>query len=115
MKKIITSLLIACLLFLVPQAQAINKEWSAALGFLGGVLVANAYDNHHTTYYETRPVYVETRCYEPRVISGHYETRYEKYWVPGRQVVVRDRCGNKVVRYESGYYDYRPVSVWIED
>lgn len=104
-------MLASMFLFTIP-AQAINKEWSAGLGFLGGVLVANAYDNHCAptrTYYESRPVYVEH--YEPR---GYYTTKTERYWVPGRRVIRYTECGRRYYEYEPGHYEYRDVQVWVQ-
>jgi hypothetical protein len=126
-KLLLISVLTGGLLF-APQAQAINEEWSAALGFLGGLLVAKASDCDRETrvvvreerYHIERPVMV----YRPRrrhcdrteivVPSGYYKTIMERYWVPGRRVVTRDHCGRKTVRYIQGYYDHREIRVWVE-
>jgi len=144
-KLLLISVLTGGVLF-APQAQAINEEWSAVAGFVGGLLVANAsdretrvvvreerYQRPTTPYYRARP-HRSTRRHCDRTVkrsyrftglrdlpmseivvpSGYYETRTERYWVPGRRIITRDHCGRKAIRYTQGYYDYREIKVWVE-
>lgn len=114
MKKIIAvSLIGALMLTIAPTANAINKEWSAVAGFVGGVLVANAFDggSHcapRTVYYEQRPV--EYHYYEP---SGRWEYRTERVWVPGRWQYSYDHCGNQSRYWQSGYYRTYQTKTWV--
>jgi len=128
MKKLVLISVLTGGLLLAPQAQAINEEWAAALGFIGGVLVAKSSDYDRETrvvvreeiYHIERPV----MAYRPRrrhcdrteiaVPSGYYEIRTERYWIPGRRIITRDHCGRKAIRYTQGYYDYREIKVWVE-
>lgn len=109
MKKIICTIL-AVLLLSSYSAKAINKEWSAALGFIGGVLVSEAYYNNmprtRTVYYE--PTY---RHCEPH---GYYTTRTERYWVSGKYITRYSDCGIRYTEYIPGHYEYRDVRVFVE-
>jgi len=128
MKKLLLISVLTCGLLFAPQAQAINEEWAAVLGFIGGVLVAKSSDCDRETrvvvreerYHIERPAMV----YRPRrrhcdhteieVPSGYYKTITERYWVPGRRIITRGHCGRKAIRYIQGYYDYREIRVWVE-
>ena len=110
MKKLIISLIVAGLMFgLVPQSQAINREWSAALGFLGGILVADSMHNHH----QDRIVYRQP-CYEDSYYCapGHWEEIMQQRWVPGYWIEGRDRCGYPTQTWIEGYYIMVPVRVY---
>lgn len=115
----------ACAVFWQPQpAAAINKEWSAALGFLGGVLLANAARCDSVTYervYERpvvveRPVIIERPVVRREVIverppRGWWEYRERRVWVPGRWRY-EGRHGCRRV-WEEGYYRTELVRVWV--
>ena len=63
------------------QASAINREWSAVLGFLGGYMVANGGLCSRTVYQEPlcveRPVYHETIIVEKgRLALGTWQGIY---------------------------------------
>lgn len=97
-------------------AMAINKEWSAALGFLGGVLVAD-HATHHRSYDYSygrggcdRPVYVQqTYCPPPPVVVQQCPPP-----------VVVQQCSQPVyvqqpvvVQQAQGHYEYRTEQRWI--
>jgi len=118
MKKTIWTVgLIAALVLVQPlRASAINKEWSAVLGFLGGVLVANASCAPNTVVREE--VYVQQPVIRERIIieepepCGHYEYREQRVWVPGRWIYTgHGRCRRRV--WQSGYYRTELVRVWV--
>ena len=112
-------------------AQAINREWSAALGFLGGVVTANAFGGHRTVVQERvycpPPVYRETvvvrqpmYCPPPviveqPVVTGHYEWREQQVWMPGRWVTFEGCGGQLRQEWQPGYYRTERVQVWVQD
>ena len=81
------------------QASAINREWSAVLGFLGGCMVANGGLCPRTVcqepVYVERPVYRETIIVEEPVVTGHYEYRERRIWEPGFWEHIVTRCGRE--------------------
>ena len=132
MKTLITVLAVAVVLGAPIRAQAINREWSAALGFLGGWLVANS--AHSGPVYQER-VYVQPSCPPPPVYQervyvpvpypqpvvvherprGRYEYRRQPVWVPGRWVHVQGgRRGHGRRVWEPGCYRYETVRVWVD-
>ena len=108
----------------VQPAKAINEEWSAVAGFVGGVLFANAANcNRSYSYqpstvvyrepavvYETQPTYVVRHRPEPQ---GYYEWRTERIWVPGCWVYEDDGCGYRRKIWQSGYYKTNRYKVWV--
>jgi hypothetical protein len=101
------------------QAGAINREWSAALGFLGGWMVANGGLCPRTVYqepvYVERPVYRETVVVEEPVVTGHYEYRERQIWTPGFwECIVTPRGHGERVWHE-GYYRTETIKVWVTD
>ena len=114
----------------VQQAQAINKEWSAALGFVGGMLVANNYNGYRSC--PPRQVYVRESCPPPvvvreycppprpvvierRVSSGHYEYETRQVWVDGQWNYEDIGCGRYRKVWCPGYYKNVQVRVWVPD
>lgn len=125
-------------------AMAINKEWSAALGFIGGVMATRAHDYRMIqrgggcgpTYYspppqvyQRPPVYVQN-CPPPQVIvqqqpvyvqqpqvveTGHYEIREEQQWVPGQWRYEQIGCDTYRKIWEPGYYRTVRTKVWVSD
>jgi hypothetical protein len=116
-------------------AKAINEEWAAVAGFVGGLLVANASQGHsstrytHTTYYQPAPVVVHSP--PPVVIHeapprhvvrhrpapppprGYYEVQTRRVWVPGRWVYEDTGCGRPRKIWEPGYYDTIREKIWV--
>lgn len=111
----------AVLLAQAWPAQAINKEWSAALGFLGGMMFANATCPGPMVVREPvvveQPVVVHRRVFvEPPPPRGHYEYRARRVWVPGRWIVMSSgRCGYPRRVWEPGCYRHEQVRVWVQD
>ena len=119
------SLALAMALGQVTPAKAINEEWAAVAGFVGGLLVANASQGHstrytHTTYYQPAPVVVHSpppvviyeppshhvvRYHAPPPPRVHYEVQTRRVWVPGRWVYEDTGCGRPRKIWEPGYYD----------
>lgn len=105
-------------------AQAINKEWSAVAGFVGGVLVANAASCNRG--YQRQVVYqqpIQQVIYQPveRVVirerpapSGYYEWRTERRYVPGYWVHEDDGCGYRRKVWQPGYYKTVRVKTWVD-
>lgn len=91
------------------SACAGDEGWAALGGFLGGVLIGQSASCVPRTVIH-RDVIVESR---PSV-CGHYEWVEERYWIPGRYVVERDRCGRRTRVWEPGRYAYRKVRVWTD-
>ncbi|HMO52693.1 MAG TPA: hypothetical protein PKE26_15995 [Kiritimatiellia bacterium] len=115
-------------------ARAMNKEWAAVAGFVGGVLVANsAYCRPATTVYhqprvvyqqpvvvyESAPVVVHQRPsrvvvrHEP-VRRGYYEWRTERVWVPGTWIYEDLGCGSRRKIWQPGYYETVRNKVWVD-
>lgn len=93
-------------------AQAINKEWSAVLGFLGGYMVANG-GLGRPAYCE--PVMYETVVVPPPAPMGHYECQPQQVWVPGWWSCVATPCGYVRRTWNPGYYRVEYVQVWVDD
>lgn len=106
-------------------ARAINKEWSAVAGFVGGLLVANAgsCDRGYSrpvvyqqpvqqVFYQPAPTVV---VYEQPVPSGHYEWRTERRFVPGRWFYEDLGCGNRRRIWQPGHYQNTRIKVWVDD
>lgn len=45
--------------------------------------------------------------------SGHWEIRHVRVWIPGHWEFVRNRCGDHVRIWKSGYYSSKPEKVWV--
>ena len=108
--------LVAAIVAVRPmEAAAINREWSAALGFLGGLLVANASCQPQRTVYQETVVVEQPVICEPVIIeepAGHYEYREQQVWIPGRWVYMgHGRCQRRL--WEPGYYRTETIRVWV--
>jgi hypothetical protein len=141
MKKTVSiaSLALAVWSAQVLPAQAINKEWAAVAGFVGGVLVANA-ANHHpaprtvyysqpavvcppapvvvhhpapVVYHQPAPV-VEHHYHYRHQPRGYYEYRTERVWVPGSWVHHPSPCGSRRQTWQPGYYSTQRNKVWVQ-
>jgi len=104
-------------------AQAINREWSAVAGFVGGLLVANAASCNRTVTYQPAPVQhvvyqpAPTVIYQsppPPVRTGYYEWRTERTWVPGYWVYEDLGCGRQRKIWQPGYYQTTRTKVWVD-
>jgi hypothetical protein len=125
MKKIITLTIIAALLAIVPQAQANGGRHTAAIGgFAAGAVVMSMFsgdrhEHHRERCYRPEPIYVERPLYIERTVyverpRGHYEQRWQQFWIDGRQLVTINAYGDRTVRYEPGHYEIISVNVWVE-
>jgi len=121
MSKTMLSVAITAALLLgsAMPASAINREWSAVLGFLGGYMVANGGLCHRTVYQEPvyieRPVYRETIIVEEPMVTGHYEMQERTIWEPGYWEVIVTRCGREQRIWHDGCYRTERVKVWVDD
>lgn len=106
----------------VQPVQAMNKEWAAVAGFVGGLLVANA--GPCGPVYRTAPVYRDysTQYYtsEPRVTvqystraRGHYQWQTEREWVPGCWTYEDMGCGRSRKVWQPGHYRTFRTKVWV--
>lgn len=117
MKKTLMAAILA--VGLATPALAINKEWSAVLGFLGGYMVANGGLCQRTYSCEpvvvAPPVVYERVIIEEPVVTGHYECRLQQLWVPGCWSCVSTPCGYVRRVWNPGYYRVEYVQVWVSD
>lgn len=112
MKSIIAISLIAALATVLPtpKAQAINQEWAAVAGFVGGYLFSSATSDR---YCEPRRVYYEpTYTYQP---TGYYRTEVRRYWTPGYYDYEYTECGSRRKYWVNGYWSERQVRVWVHE
>lgn len=113
MKKLI--IIITALAIATTPCMAINKEWSAALGFLGGVVATKAFDNHRE-HYERHNVYY---CPPPQTVyvvqSGHWEVIQEKVWVPGQWIFQEIGPNTYKKVWQEGYYKIVEKRVWVQE
>ena len=120
MKKTMLTLVLMGVLVAGPamQASAINREWSAVLGFLGGYMVANGGMGSRTVVYQ-EPVYVQQPVYRETIIveqpAGHYEYREQQIWEPGFWESIVLRCGRVDRVWHEGYYRTEMVRIWVDD
>ena len=103
------------------EAKAINREWSAVAGFLGGVLVANNYHYRHeyrgSRCYASQPVVVQQAC-PPQVVvveqpAGHYELQERQVWVPGAWVYQEIGPNTYQKVWQPGCYKTETIRVWV--
>jgi hypothetical protein len=91
------------------SAEAGKKELYGAVGFLSGVLIANAVSA--PSYSETTYYYEDNR-YRP---SGRWEYHNERVWVPGYWSYEYQRCGRRIRVWNPGRYEIRSQQVWVDD
>lgn len=76
----------------------------------------NNYNSHHTTH----------SCYPRHDYSGfnlnlnfgnyprgRYEIQYIRVWVPEKQIITYDTNGVRIIAIRPGYWEVRPVKVWV--
>ena len=92
---------------------AINKEWSAAIGFLGGVLTTKAFDNHQ----HCEKVYIQQQPQQVYYVapSGHWEYINEQIWVPGTWVYQEIGPNTYQKIWREGYYQTITKKIWVTD
>jgi hypothetical protein len=121
MRKTLFVMVLIAGILLAPamQANAINREWSAALGFLGGWMVANGGLCPRTVVrepvYVERPVYHEPVIVEEPVVMGHYEYREQRIWVPGSWEYIETRRGCVERVWHEGFFRSEMIKVWVND
>jgi hypothetical protein len=121
MKKTFLATVLAAVVMVasVLPASAINREWSAVLGFLGGWMVANGGLCPRTVYqepvYVERPIYRETIVVEEPVVTGHYEFRERQVWEPGFWERIVTRCGREERVWHEGHYRTEMIKFWVDD
>ncbi len=71
-------------------------------------------NNHHNSHHSSFSLNFGFRSYsyynQPR---GYYVTQYIQVWVPPRQIVTIDAYGNRIITTIPGYYQSRPIQVWV--
>lgn len=108
-------LTVTALSFAPKPAHAGDKELAAIGGFIGGMIIGNAINNHRNDDYcppPPRTTVIVDRGPDCRD-DGYWKETRVKIWVPARWVYERDRRGCEVKRYVSGFYDYRTERVWV--
>lgn len=117
MKKTLVILAVFCAACLInpPKAEAINKEWSAVAGFVGGLLVADAF-SHDTVVYRDYGY----RGYDHRVDltprgyrSGYWKTVCDRRWVSGYRSYYYDHCGRQRYNWVPGHWETYNRQVWV--
>jgi len=119
MNKLVTIGLIGALVFGVAQpVKAGDREWAAAAGLLGGIIIGSQYNSHshHTIEYGYRTMPGSGSCdtyRPPREPEGHYEYRTERVWVPGCWEYEYNSCGRRVSYWRPGYYKTYETRIWV--
>jgi hypothetical protein len=116
MKTKITALLLAAVaaLALVPkQAQAGDKEAALIGGFIGGLVIGSALNDHRPDYgydaHTTVVVHDRGYGYQP---AGYWDYRTVRVWVPATWEVRYVR-GYRERIYIPGYWTHRRDRVWV--
>lgn len=143
MKKILTMALVtACSLSLPSTAvQAGDDEAIAAIGgFVVGLITGSIVDKdthyghrgHASTYYSPSPYRDNRNTHyshyrhgahdsyghgyrhiEAPEVTGRWETRRVKKWVPGWWDVTYNHCGDRIKVWREGYYRWETERVWV--
>ncbi|HMP72452.1 MAG TPA: hypothetical protein PKE55_04235 [Kiritimatiellia bacterium] len=96
-------------------AQAMNREWAAVAGFVGGVLVSHAvHAPRATVVHHHAPVVRETVVIHEPPPSGYWEVRSERIWVPGQWIHHDLGCGRFQRVWQPGHYQVVQRRVWVE-
>lgn len=90
-----------------PNTAKANDAGKILGGFIGGVIVASALNDHH---HETVIVRDGDRCDEPR---GYWREVSVRVWVPGCWVFESGHHGHGYKRYVEGHYELRHDRVWV--
>ncbi len=107
------------------QSHANDKAAAAIGGFLAGIITGVVIDDD--AHHHRSSVYVSSgsRCYSHSRYgcescssrgyrsSGYWEIRHVRVWVPGHWEFVRNRCGDRIRIWKSGYYTTKPQKVWV--
>jgi hypothetical protein len=103
-------------LSLAPKpVQASDRGLAIVGGFIGGLLVASAINDSHSTCYPERPsaVVVDERCASGGPADGCWNDVAVNVWVPACWVVERGAYGGSCRRYVGGHYERRVNRVWV--
>jgi hypothetical protein len=90
-----------------PKTAKANDAGAILGGFIGGVIIANALNDHH---HGTVVVRDGDRCDDNR---GYWRDVSVRIWVPGAWVFERDHHGRHCRRYIAGHYELRTDRVWM--
>lgn len=124
-KLLLAGLIPLMLVTTTPRAQALNPEWAAVLGAVGGFYLADRFAGPSTCYaaepegltlqdaYYTRHYPSSYFASSPR--SGHYEIIVRQTWVPGRYIYTRTGCNRYRRHWNEGYYQTAQVRIWVRD
>lgn len=138
MKKILSMALVAtCSLSLPSNAvQAGDDEAIAAIGgFVVGLIAGSIaekdthYSRHHSYSYSSHPSYHDNRVHYPHYnarshtayprhysapeVTGRWETRRVKKWVPGHWEIAYNSCGDRIKVWRNGYHRWETERVWV--
>jgi hypothetical protein len=125
----LTPFFLGLLIAAVGAAPAKAGDFSFQVKGKKGSIGIHLGSGHHGGHSSARPVGYAPRHWVP----AHYETRYERVWIPGREERVwiapvyqwrYDSCGRAIrVCVQQGYwntvctpgrYESRPRQVWVE-
>ena len=119
------------------KSYAGDEAIAAIGGFLAGIITGVAIEDHDDYHHHGARVRISTgdhhrvyhytgnRCYRHsrygcetcrsygHRTTGHWEIRHIKVWIPGHWEFVRNRCGDRVRIWKSGYYTTKPEKVWV--
>lgn len=118
MKTKFAALLLAAVaaLTLVPKpAHAGDKELAIIGGFLGGLIVGAALDDHHVdSHHDTVIVHRDYGRDHSRYdrSRGYWDHRTVRVWIPACWEVRYD-YGRRVKIYIPGHYEVRRERVWV--
>lgn len=116
MKSKLTALALVTVtaLSLAPKpAAASDKGLAMVGGFLGGLIVASAINDHHYDAYPIHSTTVLVNDRNDRCDEGFWKEVTIRTWVPDCWVVERSHHGRSYRRFISGHYDYRHDRVWV--
>lgn len=99
----ITALTLAAAFAFTPKpAVASDKGLTVVGGLIGGLIIASAINDHHTTVY-----------IHDRPGSGYWNTVTYNVWIPGYWVTDHNPYGHTHRRYIPGRYECRNERVWV--
>ena len=111
---------VAGMLMQPAPAKAISREGAAALGFVGGLILAGAACDSRTVVHERVVVADGPQMMEPcsppvrmPETVGYWKSVPQQVWVPGCWVWVSGPCGYPRQVWQPGYYETTYVQVWV--
>ena len=109
---------VAGMLLQPVPAKALSREGAAALGFVGGLILAGAACDsrpvvHHEQVIVNSPSTYDCRPMPMPEMAGHWESVPQQCWVPGCWMWVSGPGGYPQQVWQPGYYQTTYVQVWV--